>query len=556
MWRACGLGERWRGLRGVRGCVTQAGCNLSAGGAEGVVSREAPALFGPRGVVAVYALLGAAVLVPIFSVRVPCLGDYLNHLARIHILGSIDTSPALQRYYQRGWRLVPYFGMDLPVAALARVMGIYAAGRVFVALCVVMPVLAAASLQYAVRRRVGLIPVLGFLLSYNYLLARGFLTYLFSAGLAVMLFAGWLACADWPRWRRAPVFAAAGLLLYFCHVFAFLAYGILVSGHELARAVRARGQKLVAVADFGAAAAQAVPVLGVVLWLRADGSFGAESVTRFGSLAEKLGALVSPLYFPGTDWVVAAGILVPLAGLVLLWWSRLAPSVWPALLAVVVAACFVPHVLANLWGADMRLPLVAAIVLIGGTTSAPMVGRRAAGAVLAVTAVLVLVRSADALVMLRRLDTEVEEVRHVVAPLPLGARLLVVDVDAAAAGRAAPAAMTGHLGLVAAIDRDAFVPFLFTGATALQLRADARRAASPNAEALTPDQLREGAVRRDPPSGPPPFGFGGQMYWLGWPDKFDYVLITHFGAAVGALPPMLRKVAAGGVADLYQVTAR
>ncbi|MEJ0046710.1 MAG: hypothetical protein WDN04_11825 [Rhodospirillales bacterium] len=111
----------------------------------------------------------------------------------------------------------------------------------------VMPVLAAASLQYAVRRRVGLIPVLGFLLSYKYLLARGFLTYLFSAGLAVMLFAGWLACADWPRWRRAPVFAAAGLLLYFCHVFAFLAYGILVSGHELARAVRARGQKLVAV---------------------------------------------------------------------------------------------------------------------------------------------------------------------------------------------------------------------------------------------------------------------------------------------------------------------
>ncbi|MEJ0046711.1 MAG: hypothetical protein WDN04_11830 [Rhodospirillales bacterium] len=47
---------------------------------------------------------------------------------------------------------------------------------------------------------------------------------------------------------------------------------------------------------------------------------------------------------------MAAGILVPLAGLVLLWWSRLAPSVWPALLAVVVAACFVPHVLANFVG--------------------------------------------------------------------------------------------------------------------------------------------------------------------------------------------------------------
>ncbi|MEJ0046713.1 MAG: hypothetical protein WDN04_11840 [Rhodospirillales bacterium] len=117
--------------------------------------------------------------------------------------------------------------------------------------------------------------------------------------------------------------------------------------------------------------------------------------------------------------------------------------------------------------------------------------------------------------------------------------------------------MTGHLGLVAAIDRDAFVPFLFTGGDGAAVAR--RREAGRIAECRGADAgsvAREGAVRRDPPSGPPPYGFGGQMYWLGWPDKFDYVLITHFGAAVGALPPMLRKVAAGGVADLYQVTAR
>jgi hypothetical protein len=273
MWRAAGRAGRCAGLRGVRGCVTQAGCNLGTEVKEGVESRGA--LLGPRGVAAVYALLGACVLAPVFSVRVPCLGDYLNHLARIHILLTIGGSPALQQYYEPTWRLVPYFGMDLPVALLARFIGIYTAGRVFVAVCVVIPVLAAVSLQYAVRRRVGLVPALAFLLSYNYLLARGFLAYLFSAGLAVMLFAAWIATEGWPRRRRVPVFAVAALLLYFSHIFAFLAYGILVGGYEVARMARSRRRPLASVAvNLGAAAAQALPVLAVVLLLRADGTFG------------------------------------------------------------------------------------------------------------------------------------------------------------------------------------------------------------------------------------------------------------------------------------------
>ena len=112
------------------------------GGKEGVESRGA--LLGPRGVVSVYALLTACVLAPVLWVRVPCLGDYLNHLARIHILTTIDRSAALQRYYQRNARLVPYHGMDEPVGLLTHLVGIYAAGRAFVALRVLIPMLAAA----------------------------------------------------------------------------------------------------------------------------------------------------------------------------------------------------------------------------------------------------------------------------------------------------------------------------------------------------------------------------------------------------------------------------
>src|SRR5271168_4697670 len=106
MWRGAGAEERCAVLHGVRGCVTQAGCNPATEGTEGVENRGA--LLGPRGVAAVYALLAAAML----SVRAPCLVDTLNHLARIHILATIDSSPALQQYYERNWRPVPYYGMD------------------------------------------------------------------------------------------------------------------------------------------------------------------------------------------------------------------------------------------------------------------------------------------------------------------------------------------------------------------------------------------------------------------------------------------------------------
>src|ERR1700733_8433147 len=137
----------------------------------------------------IYGLLTAIALVPILSGGVPCLGDYLNLLARIHILTNVGQSADLQRFYLRQWQPVPYYGMDIPVASLSHVMNIYTAGRAFIALCVLMPVIAAATLRYALHGRVGLTPALAFLVTYNYVLALGFLNYLFSACLAVMLFA-------------------------------------------------------------------------------------------------------------------------------------------------------------------------------------------------------------------------------------------------------------------------------------------------------------------------------------------------------------------------------
>jgi hypothetical protein len=510
---------------------------------------------GARRTFAVYLLLTAVVLVPVFAVHVWGLGDTPNHLARIHILTQIADTPALQRLYETSWKPVPYLGMDVVVAVFAQLMPIYVAGRVFVAVCLLMPVAAAALLRRVVCGRVGLMPALGFLLSYNYLIARGFLAYVFGAGLAVMLFAGWLATEQSPRWRRAALFAPAVLLLYFCHAFAFLTYGLLVGFYELGRAAQQhfRPPRKILL-DWLTASAQAVPVIAAVVLFAANATAGFKLVTIYGSLPNKLAAAAAPLFFPGPPAVVGLFVLLPLVALVCVRYLRLAPALWPTALMVGVAAAAVPNVLLSSWGADYRLPYVIAIVLIASVVPRRTPSRVVAWTGLAILFALVAVRSANALSLLRQLDAEEAQIRDVVRALPEGARLLVVDAGRPDAGPfAAPAHMTGHLALVATIDRNAFIPYLFTGTTAVQPRPEWRNAASPSSLPLDLDQFKDGITRGDPPAGPPPYGYGGQQYWLGWPSKFSFVLLEHYGRHDIMLPAFLHPLARSNIADLYRV---
>ncbi len=51
-------------------------------------------------------------------------------------------------------------------------MSIYDAGRVFVAVCIVLPIIGATIIQYVVFGRIGIAPLADFLFSYNYIVAR------------------------------------------------------------------------------------------------------------------------------------------------------------------------------------------------------------------------------------------------------------------------------------------------------------------------------------------------------------------------------------------------
>jgi hypothetical protein len=508
----------------------------------------------------VYASLTMLVLTPIFSVQVPCLGDYLNHLARISILGRIGHSPELTAFYRADWKFVPYYGMDVPVLLLSAFMTIYQAGRIFVAACVIMPVLSVAALHYAIYRRFSLVPACAFLFCYGHMLDRGFLNYLFASGLAVMLFAVWVATIRMPRAPRLALFAPGIALLYLCHAFALADYCVLVAGLEIGRSLAARPRSArQAAVDWSVAAAPALPTLLIGALCGGNANVSAHAFNHYGNVLDKLGAVLSPFYFPsygGAGVMATTGTLL----LVLVCFVRarrllvFSPLLIGPAVAVAVAAIITPSVLFDVWGADFRVPSLLVVVLLAGIAPAPALGRRGAAMILASVMLLVAMRSADATMLLRGLDAQVTELRQLLRALPMGMRLLVVeDRGTGQTDTPAPAAMSGHIAMVAVIDRDAFVPFLFTGTSALQLQPNLAASGSTASEAIDMARLRDGIVRRDPPSGPPPFGWGGHMYWLGWPEKFDYVLLEHPGAHTGPVPAILLPVAHAGIADLFAI---
>ncbi len=507
-------------------------------------------------VIAFYAVMTAIVLYPIYTVQAPCLVDYLNHLARMHILANIDHSEALSSSYRVHWQAIPYLAMDASFVVLNNVATIYDAGRIFIGICILLPVFSVAMLHFVLYRQLSFVPTTAFLFCYNALLAWGFLNYLPALCLAVILFAGWIGSAGWPRWPRAALFSLLALALYLSHLVAFGAYCLMVGGFELGRAWRSGfcpWREIMA--DWLAAGLQAIPAIILVLSVDVERPFAGPVQTVYGDLGTKWFALSSPVWFfrdHVSNMLPAGFALIVLTSGLLSGRLRLASAVLPAILAVGAAAVCMPSVLFGTYGMDFRLPLLVVLLLIGATNTTERTGRVLQSVVLGGLLALTALSSADIATVLRKVDGQISDMRQVVSTMPRGMRLLVVNASGPVHSLA-PWSTTWHMAMVAVIDRDAFVPTLFTGLSTVRPAPELRDSSTPNGRPISLSDLADGLGRRDGPAGAESSGTGQRIYWLGWEAKFDYVLIEHFDNRPSMLPANLRQVATSSVADLYRI---
>jgi len=474
-----------------------------------------------------HAVLLLVTVAPILSVDIPALGDYPNHLARLHILANLERSAALRENYQIVPTITPYLLVDWLLTPLVRVWGAYEVGRAFVAATMILTYSGALAITVALFRRLTLWPTLVLPLLYNHALSWGMMNYNFGIAVLFWAFAAWL----WLRHRRAPIrmglLLALSAQLYLVHMLAFGLFVALVCSHGLSVA---HGRSRYSRAAYAAELLPMIPPFALTfavyaVWFASEGVSGPK-VTEFGSPSEKLAALVSPTMFTNSlaDWLLLA---LYVSGAFLMVARRklvLAPHMGFSL-ACLAALCLVtPTTLFGVWGVDLRLPPVLLMLTVSATVpnALPEIGRRPARA--AALVALVLFRATTVWSELRLADREFEAFRAASGEIAEGARVLVAH-DFGEGRLGLPIRAYLHLPLVAVIERNAFLPQLFTGVT--QVRPAARNA---EIDAGVSATLTTQAVI----AGLDPAFIAAnrsrvidaydRIYWAEWDQHFDYLI--------------------------------
>lgn len=517
-----------------------------------------PSITAGRFRIAVYALASIAVLLPLAVVEVPPLVDYPNHIARLHIIANSESAPVLAANYSIVWGIMPNLALEAVTRPFMGLLPVELLGRLFIAATFALLAGGTLWLHRLLHGRIGLWPAAAWLFLYNHLLIMGFLGYLFTLGLALVLFAAWIAGQRWPVWLRGTLFPAIVLALFFGHLFALAVYGLFIATWELGKGLPLiRGDRRRALRRWAFAAWQFVPAAGLLLATMPEAG---ERSLYYGPLLAKIRALWSPVltWYTPIDAALILFVLGVLAAGLVTKRLALAPGLRLPVAATAVLAALMPFWIEGAWGsvwyADLRLPLALALLLVAGLRPRS-ISPRMAMSVGCAAAVLLTARIVDVTTAWQAVDRDYAEFRSAISRIEPGASLLPVQIRNAAqdGGTRRFDEAYWHMATLAVIDRSAFVPTLFTDPAKQPVRAAPARAAmdtefgAPIDLPLLVDSAHGGHAVAG--------GLGMKPFWQGWPKRYDYVLITHFGARGNPLPGFLAAVYEGSFFTVYSVSS-
>ena len=104
---------------------------------------------------AITLLLTVVALLPFAMSHLPVMGDYLNHLARMHLLvaaGAAEANP----YYVTRWGLYLNLAVDLMVSPVAQWIGVESGTKSFLVLARLLILTGAMALEFSIKRRIGI----------------------------------------------------------------------------------------------------------------------------------------------------------------------------------------------------------------------------------------------------------------------------------------------------------------------------------------------------------------------------------------------------------------
>lgn len=428
------------------------------------------------------AVLAVAVilLAPLLICPMPALGDYPNHLARAFILSRLPDDPVLGRMYAAHWSVIPNLGLDVVMPPLMRWLPVHVVGRLVIGLSALLTVLGATAMNRALApgEPGGRWWSLGSALcAWAGCLLVGYVNFVLSLGLAMLLGAAWL------RWREARATAVITLavvaapVLFFCHLMGLLFFGAVAGAAELSR-LRPFAWRAALRRGLVLALVFAVPAALYAMSALSDLGGDAIWLDPAGKLLQMQTAFVT--WSPGLDaatTVLAFG--VPLAATVLRrgWFPA------PAALAVgVLAAVYAvaPFGWKGTYQLDTRLA-----VMLGWMMFAGFVPRRWPRPAIYLVTVAMLglfgARTAELTLAWTRQARMLTDIATALAPVRPGQTVMTADprpIEAPGYWRADPywlrlsdgEILSKHLGALALIGHHAFWPYEFDNPSQQPLR--------------------------------------------------------------------------------------
>lgn len=491
-----------------------------------------------------FMLLALGAAIPVLSVKVPIMTDLVNHLGRMYVIAHLGDDPVLARYYGVHWHIVPNLAMDAIVPSLARVFGIFPAGKIFVLATMLLMVTGPVALHRALFHRLSPWPLVAFLFVYNWIFFYGFVNYLFCVGLALWGTATWIALRERSAAWRGLVSLVFVVALFFGHAQGVQLYGVPLLCYELWR-LRDRGippwRRL-----FPDLLAFGLPFVVALVLMAMSSTTGYAAETGW-LMREKY----QGLYWVVKNYYPLADLPITFACLAFVVWAaatgrlRFHPVFWYMLAASIIVFAATPSTLMSASYVSARLPVAFVFVLIGMADFQAR-DRRSLAAFCAVLVALCGVRFALVERTWQQYAAVMRDYERAIAEMPRGSRVLVAsELDSSV--RLTWKTLLSHFPSLAMIERSAFDSHAFThpAKQVLTVNPPYRATASMDGEPFDVSYLLASA--EDPAAA------SEDDYWSHWTDSYDYVFVL-FAKPGAAVPlPSVHLAYQGGTFQLYRV---
>ncbi|MFA6266313.1 MAG: hypothetical protein WC670_11450 [Pseudolabrys sp.] len=512
--------------------------------AEPIAARHRAHGFSGGQIAVLFAAFTLLISIPIWTHPLPPLSDYVNHLARMQVLATLDKNPKLAEFYQVNWQVIPNLTMDIIVPWLAKVVNIYLAGQIYIVSMFALIMSGSLALNRALIGRWSVTPLFAYPLLYNFVFLVGLMNYLFGIGVALWALAGWVALREraWPL--RYVLSSACVLVLFFCHLSALGIYGVGILSFELLRLWERRHEPWPArIAEF---VGGGLPFLAVAPLLALSPTMGLAANVFW----EQRGKIDGLMYIIADYSDIAAFMIVAVLGAAIVWAVRhrvlrFHPLVFVLLVVGIVIYLALPRVMFDTYMTDQRVPIGIAFMIFacGDLELRRRLVRRG---FMIVLILLIAGRLIEIDYNWTQLSDSTSQFRSSVKRIPTGSKVFVAYSDRSMGDDVRDLGLV-HAACIATIERSSLVTTLFTVPGKQILHVKPAYEDYADIHDGTPPSVAQLIVAAEQPQP------GTPAFWLNW-TKFDYlyVLFTEDDAP-NPYPSHLKLVADGDRFQLYKI---